>query len=77
VRSGPVRVEALVLDDLRRLPEVGPHAEEIAFGQIEKAGIRPAKPRRGLDDLVEDRLEPHARGAQGAEDVCHRLLPAA
>jgi hypothetical protein len=77
VRPRLVRAVALVLDDLRRLPEVGPHAQEVSLAQIEEPGIRSAKPRRGFHYLVEDRLEAHARRAQGTEDVCHRIVPAA
>ena len=77
VRPWPVRVQALILDHFGCLAEVRPHAEDVAVGEIEEARIRPAEPRGRLDDLVENRLEPHPRGAQRAEDVCDRLLPAA
>jgi hypothetical protein len=56
-------VQTLILDHFGRLAEVRPHAEDIAVGEIEEARIRPAEPGGCLDDLVENRLEPHPRGA--------------
>ena len=64
----------LVFDDLRLRADVSAHAKEIAVRQIDEAAIRSAEPRRRPDDLVENRLEPHPRRAQGPQDVGHGLL---
>jgi hypothetical protein len=77
VTSRPIRVLALVLDDLLRLSEGGSHVKEISLGEIEKAGIRLTEPRSRLDDLVENRLKAKTRPAQSPEDVRHPLLSAA
>jgi hypothetical protein len=66
----------LVLDDFFRLPDIRPHAIEIAVEEIDEAGIGSAKPRSGLHDLVEDRLKPEAGAAECSQDIGHSLLPA-
>jgi hypothetical protein len=63
IQPWPIRVQTLILDHFGCLAEVRPHAEDIAVGEIEEARIRPAEPGGCLDDLVENRLEPHPRGA--------------
>ena len=75
-RPSPVRVLALELDDLTRLAEAGLHAQEVAVGQVDEAGIGAAEPGSRADDLIEDRLQSHPRCAQSPQDVGERLLAA-
>ena len=70
-------MQPLILDDLLRLANIRPHTQQLTLGEIDKAGIRPAQPGSRRDDLIEDRLKPHARPAQRPEHVHHPLVPPA
>ena len=72
-----IRVQALVLDDLGRLADVGTHSEQLTVGEVEEAGVGLAQAGGHGDDLVEDRLQPKPRAAQGMEDVGHCVVAAA
>jgi len=44
---------------------------------MDEARVSAAEACGRLDDLIQDRLQPHAGAGEGAQNVCHRLLPAA
>jgi hypothetical protein len=58
-RFSRVRVRALILDRESRCPEARMQPQELAVDEPDEAAVCVPQPRCRLDDLVEDRLQPH------------------
>lgn len=58
-KLGRIWIQPQVCDSGFRRAKVSSQMQYLAFGKPHKSGVSITQPRRGLDDLVEDRLQAH------------------